>query len=263
MEAIPFAVVNLGSMTCTSCNEICARRGPVQKYCEPCSTRHDLERKRLWASNHPAPRERASEYERVSAARTKAAGIELSRRNASSITWTADPDLAWLARISYPFTYGLSKNGIFAMRAAGHVALRREAKRAKAQIAMMLRSALRDQVVKHNKVWLDILVQKTDHKGDAVNFVDLICDAVKLAIPVDDRWYCIRRLDWEVVKSNPKLFIGIGQEEVQDASVCSSCGRILELDAFPRHKGNKQGVSRNCRECLAAGRVLRKKESKQ
>lgn len=108
----------------------------------------------------------------------------------------------------------------------------------------------------HNKVWIDILVQKPDHRGDAVNVIDLVCDALKDALPVDDRWFCIRRLDWEIAKENPRLFIGIGQASDQDCQICSYCGQIKELEAFNRSRSRPLGVGRECKDCRRAGRLL-------
>lgn len=137
----------------------------------------------------------------------------------------------------------------------------RESKRKREEIATSIRIGLKDRKVAHNKVWIDILVQKPNHRGDAINVIDLVCDAVKNAVPVDDRWFCIRRLDWEIVKDDPQLIIGIGQETTEDAQVCSFCGQIKPLDAFNKDKRQSLGVGHECRECRRAGRLLRKQAS--
>jgi hypothetical protein len=106
--------------------------------------------------------------------------------------------------------------------------------------------------VVHNKVWIDILVQKPNHKGDAV----------KDTLPVDDRWFCIRRLDWEIVKDNPRLFVGIGQESDENCQVCSCCGQIKPFLEFNRRKYHRLGIGRECRERRRMGRVLAKKRNR-
>ena len=114
----------------------------------------------------------------------------------------------------------------------------------------------------HNKVWIDILVQKPNHKGDAVNVVDLVCDAVKDAIDrVDDRWFCIRRLDWQIVKGDPRLFVGVGQDSDEDCQVCSYCGQIKPLPEFNAARNQPLGVGRECKACRRAGRLLAKQEN--
>jgi hypothetical protein len=112
-----------------------------------------------------------------------------------------------------------------------------------------MQSALRGRDIKQNKLWIDLFVQKPDARGDAVNLVDLVCDALKKAAGVDDRWFSIRHLDWEIVKVNPQIFVGLGQEEVSDVQACSCCGRLLTFDAFGKRKSNKSGIGRVCYEC--------------
>jgi hypothetical protein len=155
-----------------------------------------------------------------------------------------------------PFSYSASKNYIHALARSGHVFLRRKSKSKRVEITTAIRDSLGDRRVAHNKIWIDILVQKPNHRGDAINVVDLVCDAVKDAIPVDDRWFCIRRLDWQIVKYDPQLIIGIGQESAEDAQVCSYCGQIKPLERFNKDKRRRLGVEHVCRDCRRRGRVL-------
>lgn len=163
-----------------------------------------------------------------------------------------------MLRVMVPFSYATSKNHIYALRNQGHLFLRKESRAKRQEITLTICDGLSDRKVAHNKLWIDILVQKPNHRGDAINVVDLVCDAVKDAVPVDDRWFCIRRLDWEIVKEEPQLIIGIGQETNDDAQVCSYCGQIKLLSEFNKDKGNPLGVGRECRECRRVGRLLKK-----
>jgi len=253
---------------CKNCHTIALRNGPGQIYCPKCSEQRDLERKRLWVRNHPpsdAQKERNHIHSIFRKEMAKEAGFISSTENASHIDWldSESPDLIWLVRISVPFSYATSKNHIYTLRRNGHIALRKESKNAKMGITHAIRTAVRNIRVANNKLWIDILVQKPNHKGDAINVIDLVCDAIKEAIPLDDRWYSIRRLDWEVVKSNPKLFIGIGQSSSIDCQVCSYCGQIKSLDSFNKNKLNKLGVGRECKECRQQGRHLAKEKRSQ
>lgn len=173
------------------------------------------------------------------------------------MTWMADsfPTMEWLVRIAVPFDYQMSKNAIWSSVGKGHVVVRREATARRNMIALALKSSLRSQgaTIVQNRLWVDIMVEKPNHRGDAVNVVDLVCDAIKDATMLDDRWYSIRRLDWRVVKKNPRILIGIGQEEgAVDSLVCSRCGRILALESFTKNKSGPLGRSRNCLECSRA-----------
>ena len=218
-------------------------------------------RKKLWARNNPPSVEQALRATNRAKARkelAKDAGAITNRAAASRIAWydLEGPDLLWNVRVAVPFSYAASKNHIYTMCRTGHIVLRREARAMRQAIASALRLGLHCMPVAHNKVWIDILVQKPNHKGDAVNVVDLVCDAVKDAIGVDDRWFCIRRLDWEIVKGKPRLFVGIGQDSDIDCQICSYCGQIKPFTEFNRHKHSRLGIGRECRECRHRGRRL-------
>lgn len=231
----------------------------MQKYCPSCSEARDLERKRLWERAHPPSKKEILE----NAARVKNAlrlnGERLSNEMARSITWAANEtlseELLWMVRICIPFTYTASKNHIYALVRRGHIALRGEVRGLRERIAVEVKRGLGNRKVAQNKVWIDILVQKSDNRGDAVNVIDTICDAVKVACGVDDKWFCIRRLDWEISKSEPKIFIGIGQTSCEEVQACSSCGRLLSFDKFWKSKSNKNGIGRNCISCYKRNRT--------
>ncbi len=222
-------------------------------------------RKKLWVRENP-PSDKQKQRNRAHAQRrkerAKEAGATANQEAKRAITWhpTDGPDLLWQVRVAIPFSYAASKNHIYAMRRSGHVALRRESRAKRDEIVWQIREALKGRRVAHNKVWIDILVQKPNHRGDAVNVVDLVCDALTKAVEVDDRWFCIRRLDWEIAKENPLLFIGIGQDTDTDCQVCSYCGQIKELGEFNRYKGSRLGFGRECKQCRREGRRLNAKE---
>ncbi|MCC6581542.1 MAG: hypothetical protein IT440_13990 [Phycisphaeraceae bacterium] len=74
------------------------------------------------------------------------------------------------------------------------------------------------------------------------------------------RFY-IRRLDWEVVKDNPRLFVGVGQDRGEDCQVCSYCGQITTLSEFNVARNKPLGVGRECKSCRRASRLLAKQEN--
>ncbi len=255
-----------GELTCADCGVQAPKTGPTQKYCRPCSEKRDLARKKLWVRENPPSAEQALRNADEAGRRkelSKVAGATSNRTAASNIAWYEDdgPDLLWNVRAAVPFTYAASKNHIYTMCRTGHVALRREARQIRQAIVLSLRQGLHCIRVAHNKVWIDILVQKPNHKGDAVNVVDLVCDAVKEAVGIDDRWFSIRRLDWEIVKSNPRLFVGVGQDSDIDCQICSYCGQIKPFSEFNRHKRSPLGIGRECRQCRCQGRRLAKTTS--
>jgi hypothetical protein len=192
---------------------------------------------------------RYSKFRAAQAAR----GAKLSQAAAGNIASIRQPQLSWVVRVAMPFSYAASRNHVWTAKDRDHVSSRARSNAYRAELTTILRSALSTQQVKVNKLWLDIFVQKSDHKGDAVNVVDLVCDAVKDAAGLDDRWYALRSVDWEIVKGVGRLFVGVGQEECWDAIACSSCGRVLPLDMFASNKSNRQGRSRNCHGCRRGG----------
>ncbi len=242
MSITPTSCISCGTMFVKSASQ------QMRRYCWTCSERADLRRKKV----APRAHDKASIGKQVGAAKSLAAA-----RTIAAIR--PEPDLHWQVRVSVPFSYAASKNHIYSLRARGHVHLRKESANLKALIAAKVRDAVVDLPVVHNKVWIDILVQKSNHKGDAINVVDLVCDGIKKALPVDDRWYSIRSLDWEIVRGGGHIFISVGQENVGHAQVCSYCGQIRPLSMFSRSRHNHLGVGRECLTCKSEVRAARKR----
>lgn len=226
--------------TCRECGCPAVMTGTTNRYCPQCSERRDLRRKGITLKE---------KRERIQS-RTTANGIALSDRQRSNIGHAFfSPHLLWAVRVSIPFSYAASKNHIYSLAARGHQYLRGESKAMRSALTLSLKTAMAGQRVANNKVWISIFVQKPNHKGDAINVIDLVCDAVKDAIPVDDRWFCIRQLDWQIVKSDPELYVEIAQTSDVDCQVCSSCGRIQPFAAFGKKTRAKHGIDRNCKDC--------------
>ncbi len=181
----------------------------------------------------------------------KERGIIRSEKNKSSISWTASDNIGlnWGFRFSMPFTWFFSKNASHMSNRQGGRFMRKESRDIKNSISeIVLYSEARKKIVQ-NKVWIDILVQKPNNRGDAVNVIDLVCDGIKEGLGVDDKWFCIRRLDWEIVKKNPKIFIGIGQSSSIPVEGCNQCGRLLPFEFFLLKKSLKNGIGKNCSDC--------------
>lgn len=226
---------------CRMCGTHFQSQHPRHLYCERCSESKDLKRKRLVATQ-------TSILRRRDAGRDK--GIEISKQNSRNLAEAVvRPELAWLVRVTVPFSWVGSKNAIYTLRRKGHVALRREHSEYRTALILALKSALRGRAILQNKLWIDIFVEKSNHKGDAVNFVDTVCDAVKVATGLDDRWFSLRHVDWSICKHEPQLMVGVGQEDGEAVQPCSYCGRLLAFGAFTKATHNFSGISRVCREC--------------
>lgn len=238
-----------GTIVCQTCGTTAPRRGTRQFYCEKCSTERDLKRKSLWAERHPA--RLASPRSRVALLKRRLEnGQRLTLQNRSHIATPSDePNLLWIVRVAVPFSYAASKNAIYRTVRRGFVELGIEARDWKAALIDRVRKCVSAQPIVQNKLWIDIFVEKSDHRGDAVNVIDAVCDALKVATGLDDRWFCIRRVDWSIVKSIPRIIVGFGQDTDAQAQVCCSCGRILPLAAFHSNAFTSRGTARNCKEC--------------
>ncbi len=226
---------------CRRCGTHFTSVHPRHLYCEPCSESQDLKRKRLSGTKASYLKQRSKKLD---------VGLKISADHQMKLHETVRPvELQWLVRICVPFSWSGSKNAIYVRRRKGHVALRREASDYRTALILSLQAALQGRKIKQNKLWIDIFVEKSNHKGDAANFVDTVCDAVKVATGLDDRWFAIRHLDWSINKDEPQLFVGVGQEKVEDAQICSYCGRIQELNNFSNNRHTKIGKGRICRDC--------------
>ncbi len=252
-----------GVGVCEVCGVAFAKRGQTQRYCAPCSEGRDLERKKLWVRANPpsaARKARNGELAVVRKELAREAGAAASRESALDITWDggAGPSLLWLVRVAVPFTYAHSKNHLYTNTRNGHVALRRESVAARQGAIAAIRIALAGRKIANNKLWVEMLVQKPNHKGDAINVMDSLADAIKVATGLDDRWFCVRRIDWQIVRENPQVFIGLGQESDEDCHVCSYCGSVKPFASFNKAKDQPLGIGRECRDCRTAGRKIAK-----
>jgi hypothetical protein len=247
-------------LVCSECGKKTLKKSVVQKYCRPCSAKKDKERKTKWARDNKdqTPKDKEKLKERF--LRRKELGAAASLKDRVSITWPvgSDPKINRSARFVVPWDRRFSKNVLWSSNSRGHVYMREEIK--------MVRDSLVNEIQKcplewyEGKVWLDIFVEKPDARSDAVNVIDAICDAVKRAIAVDDRWFCIKRLDWSVVKTDPKIILGISQEVTEHHRVCSYCGAIKPLIVgFGKNRSGPLGHTRECRECATALRRAKKK----
>lgn len=250
------------TIVCESCGVTTPKRGNgLQKYCVPCSEIKSGERQKRFMSKYrarPAVRRRAYQLGKAKVEAAKEAGLARTEKRSFGDAFPISHEPEWAVFVAVPFSYAASKNYIYGITDRGHVFKRKESRAFRDGIAISLKAALRGQKIAHNKLWISIHVEKPNHRGDAVNVVDLVCDAVKDAVPVDDRWYSIRQLDWSINKDTPRLFIGISQDTDEDVQACSACGHILPLDDFNKKAGTHLGRDRTCRLCRAAGRKIAK-----
>lgn len=64
----------------------------------------------------------------------------------------------------------------------------------------------------NGKIWLTVFVYKPRKNADAINVLDTLADIIKNAIEVDDQYFAVRELDYDVDTANPRIILGICQE---------------------------------------------------
>ena len=255
---------SIQALDCPDCGKTVVRRSAMQKYCETCSAARHVETKRRSRLKRGRPKEteeqrqRRVEKQHLDRDHQLARGRKISAAHSTKmIGWMGgnEPSLHSVFRFKFPFAYCMSKNGIWSNAAGGsHVFVRRKARDARSKLTAMIANAVASHRIYQGKVWIDLFVQKPDHRGDAVNVIDLVCDALKDGIGVDDKWFSIRRVDWEIAKVDPHVFVGFGQEITEDHRICSYCGRALPISTgFPAD--SQKSVRRECLDCRSSERT--------
>lgn len=122
-----------------------------------------------------------------------------------------------LGTVLCTYSASLSKNARLAKSFRGKIYIKPEAKSAERVLLRELQKGLKGVMLYENKVWIDVKVYKTRTNTDAVNFIDAICDVLKVVIKVDDRYFCIKSWDYEIDRENPRMILKIYQPERRDA----------------------------------------------
>lgn len=229
-------------VVCGQCQRTFVTRETRKLFCDPCG----ISRRRGNVT-------RSIDARRVS---RPAALAEIAQTTAADKTKLVDalvdrPDYLWSVFYSVPFAPEMSKNRRWSNNGKSVVYLSDAVRRYQDMLIATTKEALRGRRVANNKVWVSLFVQKPNHRFDAINAVDTICDAIKHAVGIDDRWFCLDRVDWEIKKLDPEIYIRISQESADDALACSHCGLIAPVADFPKRSDGPFGHSRVCRSCIS------------
>jgi len=237
--------LNRKHVVCIGCGELAPWRGGAQKYCVTCSEARHVSRS--------GQREAAERAASAVIERGKAISAKVSRK---SLVWSPPPVFhEWQVKFKIPFDRASSKNHVWSLAAGGgHVFKGKQSRAFQDLVAHKIKIATAGLPVVQNKVWIELFVQKPHHMGDAINVVDVICDGLKVGLGVDDRWFCLEGVDWEITKNNPQIFVTVSQRDNFDAQACSHCGRILPFESFRKKKTTKSGFDRVCLQCSSEAR---------
>jgi hypothetical protein len=157
-----------------------------------------------------------------------------------------------IVEVSIPFDPAISKNATHRVGKHGGIYLQKPGKTIRNDLIRAIKAQGGEWY--EGRVWLDVIVQKPNHRTDALNVLDAVADAVKEGIGVDDRWYSAT-LRWEMEKDSPMLTVRILQVTREHRRICSTCGVEQGLDAFTRNKSDRLGHGRVCRECSRVSRL--------
>lgn len=129
-----------------------------------------------------------------------------------------------LKSLSIPYTFALSKNSVRTTK-TGLRYLSRETKKAQQDIV----DALCDTSLQwiSGPVYITITVEKTKLLVDAINVVDLVADAIKKGIGVDDAWFHLDGVYWKIVDKDPQIHIKIKQTCKSPQQLCLKCRKIV------------------------------------
>ncbi len=233
--------MNIHVNTCVDCG--CKFMAKVARMtrCNTCQRKRDAEYFVEWRKINPDWKKRRAnrqkEYNRIRAAAARSMLVEKKVVMPERIGVTA------LERFIISWDAGLSKNELYG-RKPGAIFLRDRARKLKQAIISMvvLKTGGRWPV---GKIWVDIIVQKDSQKADAVNVVDILCDAIKDGIGVDDKWFSLGLVDWEVSKIAPKIVFQIYRYHSEPKRVCYSCGEVRDASEF--WKRSAGGMCLRCR----------------
>lgn len=128
-----------------------------------------------------------------------------------------DDPCARTVSATVPYTaQAWSKNRAWCHRRDGRVYLATPARQARAALAQALsldcaqRGCLPPWPAR--KTWLGLVVALPTQRGDAINVLDGVADAVQRAIRVNDAHFAVRCLDWTIDPADPRIEITVSQE---------------------------------------------------
>lgn len=200
----------------------------------------------------------------------------LERGHVDLRTWSRDPRgsrimatamqyLLWRVTASVPFDWKWSKNRMWThIGVGGKRKLAEHARARRDSLALLLRAELRREEyrVANNKLLFGIHVAMPNHRGDALNCIDLVADAIEDATGLNDRWFEMDSLTWSIDRANPSLEVWIGQTSAVDLQACGgACGELLTLEHFGKGS-NRLGKTTVCRACQAIQRRRNKAKAK-
>ena len=217
---------------CARCGEPTVDRSinQVKKFCGACLPEARLEFNRTYQKKHA---------DRIAGARKKYREEcdAASSREAHCVAGMPHvPPMVEATRFRIPFFKELSKNRFLRRGWRGGVYIPDDTRKAFDYSLALARDALKDFRLrgKPGKVWVALMVQKPNMKSDAINMVDAVCDILKDALEIDDCWFSLKYVDWEIKRVNPEILVEVSVSRTTETRLCNRCWGEKDVAEFTK-----------------------------
>jgi len=158
----------------------------------------------------------------------------------------------WRVEVEVDYDSDWSKNRMW-RRGKGGVSTyaRKEPKAHRERLATALRAEMSrvGAVARQDRLHVELLVFRQDHRGDSHNCIDLALDGVEDATGLNDKWYSVS-CDWVWTRSHaPTIRVVVSQGPDLGTARCPDCLQALPRDSFAKLKSGPMGRAWICRAC--------------
>lgn len=162
--------------------------------------------------------------------------------------------MAFSVRVTLPFDWKWSKNNMWIARGYRHARrLSPEAEHRRALLARAIQAAITESGARpvEAPVFFRIDLVLPDHRGDAINCLDLVADGIENGLGIDDRWYALDGIYWRVREQDEqaRMVVQVTQEWYEPWIRCRSCGIPKPRDQFAVSRRSASGRRTKCEQC--------------
>lgn len=117
-------------------------------------------------------------------------------------------------KFKHPYDINFSKNSWHSVSGQGKIYTNTPTQRLMDGISMLTLGECNRQRIrfKPKKTWVRIMVYRPDMLADPINFLDVICDGIKVGLGIDDNLFAAT-VDWELEPANPGIAIEVEQSD--------------------------------------------------
>jgi hypothetical protein len=163
-------------------------------------------------------------------------GLVFAKKEKEQSMFSEEREFKTILKVKFPWSSSLLKNRYrgYAWHKGGmHVYIKKQSRDMIENLILYVRAEMKRQKVKFfkNRVSFALDVEKPKQKIDAINLIDCVADMLKVAIGVDDSWYEVHAITWNIIKVDPHVTLYVCQKKDScfDAFSCTYCGRIRPI----------------------------------